>query len=368
MWYKESMRWDALEDILDGHLEAPGIKGIADAMAEYVSAQLSASATAVGLGTSPYTSYQREFEALEASVEAEQMRAREELERLSRMVETATAARTSHLAGLFDVSRESTMDSIRRSMMDLDAFCGNTSARAAAAAYGLSDLLPADVYGASAVVDSLKVSALQAGLSDAALSGSAFPTMTGLNSLGTLRSFNDSFATPTFHKSYLDDLRESLLSFQAQEPGTFWQTTSEAVFEAAHLRTIGEAYSSNHFKDEDEIKRLIARHGPQFTMRQALLLEATAHTAEKLLSIRNWRKIARKLSYIIYMASSGSKILLLYVWLLLLMWRLLDSDLLDSPQLRSDKVRRSIKCLSPPPDQPLSRTPKVKPNAPNVAA
>ncbi len=367
MWYKKSMRWDALEDILEGHLEAPEVRGIADVLGECMSAQLSASAAAIGIDTSPYMSYQRELQELRASVEADQMRAREELERLSLLAETTTLARTSQLVGLCEPFIESTTDLVHKSMMNLDALSNNSSA-SAAAAYALGALLPADVYGVSAAVDSLRASALQMDLGDTALSRGAFSMVTGPDSLSALQSLGNDFAPPAFHKSYLDDLHESLHSFRAQELGTFRQITRAAAIETTQLRALCDVHSSNRFVDEDEIKRLIARHGPQFTMRHVLILEATARTAEQLLSIRNRRKITRKLSYISYMASSGSKILLLYTWLLLLMSKLLDSDLSDSPQRRSDRVRRSIKCLSPPPDQPLSRTPKVKPNAPNIAA
>ena len=367
MWYKKSMRWDALEAILDDYLEAPEIKGIADARGGYASTQLSASAAAIGIDINPYRSYQRELEEVKASVEAVQMRAGEELEHLSLLAETTTLVRTSQLAGLCEPLIESTTDLVRKSMMDLEALFGNSSA-SAAAAYALSALLPADVYGVSAAVDSLRAGALQMDLSDTVQPTGAFSMVTGLGSLSALQSLGDSFAPPAFHKSYLDDLRESLHAFRAQELETFRQITSAAAIETTQLRSLCDVHSSNRFVDEDEIKRLVARHGPQFTMRHVLILEATARTAEQLLSIRNWRKITRKLSYISYMASSGSKILLLYKWLLLLMSKLLDSDFSDSPQLRSDRVRRSIKCLSPPPDQPLSRTPKVKPNAPNVTA
>lgn len=369
MWYSESVRKSALHNLLDDYLDSEKVGGISDALAGCVSSQLAT--TSIVSGFDLCMGIQGELEPLNRTMEAERARAQEELERLTLMPGTFAAQVNANLDGILGLARRSALSTSLETLTCFDSLRDSVIAGAAATSY--DNTLAPELYTAGTVAADLRDVALQAIDRELASASAASSYSLAINSkvdiLNDLAgSVGGAFGGIALDTSYLDDIRGSVSSYFTQEFEAFKQITSAAVIEAARPHTISEAYSSNRFTNKDEIERLIARHGPQFTMGQALLLEAAAHTAEKLLSTRNRCKIARKLSYISYMASFGSKILRLYTWLLLLMWRLLDSDLLDSPQLRSDKVRRSIKCLSPPPDQPLSRTPKVKPNAPNAAA
>ena len=342
MWCNNPMRSYALENMLQGNFEPLDVGGLTDVVSEFASTQHLAIAADGEFYSSPYMDYHREIDMLRASVEAQQKRASEALECQFQAVE-------SYIAEAVCQVNETNFGISQRMTALAEAACG------------FSDLPAANVYGTGIDFQGMAGIASPIDLLDTLENSHVFSAYEGLSNLGSAASpYLDSIQNSLSH-SFVDELQESLRTYETQEAERFKKLTRAIT----HVRTLGEAETSNRYI-RDEFKRLIARHGPQFTIRQALLLDAISRTAEELLSTRNRRKIAKNLSYMVYAASSGSKILLFYLWLLLLLSSLIDSDLLDPPQLH--KLRQSIKCLSPPPDQPLNKIPKVKPNAPNIIA
>lgn len=306
----------------------------------------------------------RQLESIRQQFEVEQRRAREVhecqlrvasttlAEAARRILETTSAkTQSDRLTGISEslLSREITQPSVKT----LAEAAGAMNDRVAASVHSLEiDFQP--ITGVTRAADS--INGLKSIDTRLAYTGRASDALSSLG--GAARSYLDTVQDSLSHS--ITELRESLRTYGTQEAEKFKQY-SRAV---TPLLTLGKMQSSDRYSNK--VKRLIARHGPQFTMQQALALEEIARKAERLLSTRNRRKITKNLALVLWGASFGSKILLSYLWLLLLVWRLLSDDLLDPPQLH--KVRQSVRCLSPPPDQPLDRLPKVKPNAPNITA
>ena len=235
----------------------------------------------------------------------------------------------------------------------------------------LTKLQITDICDGAAFAQESPLAALQAMLKDMALNSGELsdgvPSVTGLSGLTYIPGVSGTLPDTGFIDSYLDDLRESIRDY-AEELEHLSCVPSTAFPESVQLPTWREHTSTLGAAHNVDLEKLGARHGTQFTVKQVLAFEAVARTAERLLSIRDRRKIASKLGYIRWAASFGSKLLRLYVGLLYILWHLLGKDLLTTQKLCNKRLRRFVKCLSPPPVQPLSRLPKVKPNAPNVAA
>lgn len=206
------------------------------------------------------------------------------------------------------------------------------------------------------------ITPLQAGIFSSASASAALGVLPDFADASALSTRVGIAALDSARFPYLDELQESVRDYAAREAERLKQLTE--AFTPASVSTLGDIRPSDRYFAEAE--RLSKRHGAHFTMRQALALESIARTAERLLAARNRRLIKKNIAFVAYGASFGSKILLFYVWLLLCLCNLLDKGLFDTPQVQ--KVHQSIRHLLPPPDPPLNRHPKVKPNAPNITA
>lgn len=227
------------------------------------------------------------------------------------------------------------------------------------------------IWGAGALgqASSLAASA-QAMLSEMALDGGVASDeilgLTELSGLTSIQGVSSALEDARVADSYLSDLWKSVRDYAEElEP---LNSVSSAVLPKPILPPWRNYASSLGIAPDVNIEKLGARHGTQFTVRQIIAFEAVARTAERLLATRDRRKISGKLGYIRWAASFGSKLLILYAGVISILCHLLGKDLLETQKLCGERLRRFVQCLSPLPVQPLSRLPKVKPNAPNVAA
>lgn len=235
----------------------------------------------------------------------------------------------------------------------------------------LAKLSPEDICGTGAFGQASALGAsVQNMLKEMAIDGGAASNeilgITGFSGLTPIQGVSSALEDARVANSYLSDLWKSVRDYAEEfEP---LSSVPSAVLPKPIRSPWHDYASSLGFAPDVDIEKLGARHGTQFTIRQIIAFEAVARTAERLLSTRDQRKISGKLGYIRWAASFGSKLLILYAGVMSILCHLLGKDLLETQKLRGERLRRLVKCLSPPPVQPLSRLPKVKPNAPNIAA
>jgi hypothetical protein len=233
---------------------------------------------------------------------------------------------------------------------------------------GMNSNAQDNALGAATARGELRDTAVRSGFLGTNLPNAAIGATVEPNNVSA--SWNDaskSLAEIASSRFYVEDILSSVDAHLAQASQAFRQLVETATRLANHRLSDLFELPANSYTTQ-RYKRWAAEHGAQFTVPQLIIFDATAREATKLLSTRNRRKITRKLPSIYIIAVLGSKLLILLFWLLLLLWQLLDSSLLDTPKVRRDKLRRFTKCLSPPPDQPLTKIPSVKPNAPNALA
>lgn len=203
---------------------------------------------------------------------------------------------------------------------------------------------------------------------DVPLSNNGILGTTGLDELTSISGISSALPDTGFKASYLDDLQESIRDLYAELAEHLDRVPSAVLPKSIQIPSWRQYTSALGVAPNVDLEKLGARHGTQFTVRQAFNLRGrcpdggTSAVNEEPTEDREQARI-HPLG-----ASFGSKLLRLYVGLLFILWYLLANDLLTTQKLRNKRLCHFIKCLSPPPVQPLSRLPTVKPNAPNVAA
>ena len=375
MWYKRCVSVSALDDMIS---QISRELGSSEPLSSWdvlgghssIQAKLNRLKDELGAEVTGAATHYGQLEAMREEIEAQLRRTQEAFgysSYASESISAATALQPYHLEGVFGGTAASVINAAYG--LPLSGIAEQSTAALASGAASSS--------GISSAIVELETSRLTR-LEQAAAAGVITPLQADIFSsdsasaaLGVLPDFADASALSTrvgiaaldsAHFPYLDKFQESVRDYAAQEAERLKRLTE--AFTPASVSTLGDIRPSDRYFAE--AKRLSKRHGAHFTMQQALALESIARTAERILAARNHRLIKKNIAFVAYGASFGSKILLFYVWLLLCLWNLLDRGLFDTPQVQ--KVHQSIKHLLPPPDPPLDRHPKVKPNAPNITA